>query len=119
MNRIVSFLSLFSSASTLLCCALPALFVSLGFGAAFAGLVTNIPQLIWLSEHKIPLFVVGGLLLGFGAVLQWRSSQLTCPVGVEFDIACKKTKDWSGSLYYISVVIYLVGAFFAFVLGHI
>lgn len=31
MKRLVSFLSLFTSISTLLCCALPALFVLLGF----------------------------------------------------------------------------------------
>lgn len=112
MRKLLSFFSLFTSASTLLCCALPALFVSLGFGAAFAGLVTNVPQLIWISEHKIGLFLTGAILLILGGFLQWKSRQLVCPIGSE--AACVETKDWSRPLYFISVAIYLVGAFFAF-----
>jgi hypothetical protein len=115
MKRLISFLSLFTSASTLLCCALPALFVSLGFGAAFAGLVGNIPQLVWLSEHKTALFVTGAILLTFGGVLQWRARQLACPIDRKLGEACSTTRDWSKPIYLTSVGVYLVGAFFAFV----
>ena len=48
-------LSLFASAGTLVCCALPALFVTLGAGAALAGLVGEFPQLVWLSTYKLYL----------------------------------------------------------------
>ena len=115
MKRLVSFLSLFTSASTLLCCALPALFVSLGFGAAFAGLVGNVPQLIWLSEHKIPLFFTGALLLGLGGALQWKAREQACSAESKLGEACATTKDWSKSIYIASVGMYLVGAFFAFI----
>ncbi len=115
MKRIVSFLSLFTSASTLLCCALPALFVSLGFGAAFAGLVGNIPQLISLSEHKIGLFITGAILLVVGGIMQWRARQLACPIDQELSVACSSARDLSKPIYITSVLIYLVGAFFAFI----
>ena len=49
-------LSLFASTSTLLCCALPALLVTIGAGAVMAGLATNVPGYIWLTERKVPLF---------------------------------------------------------------
>lgn len=115
MRRLISFLSLFTSTSTLLCCALPALFVSLGFGAAFAGLVGNVPQLIWLSEHKILLFAVGAVLLTIGGILQWRARQQACPINSKLGDACATSRDWSMRIYFSSVGIYLLGAFFAFV----
>ena len=51
-------LTLFGSFSTLLCCALPALLVSLGAGAVTIGLVSAVPQLIWLLCHirNLPSF---------------------------------------------------------------
>ena len=39
--------SLFTSFSTLICCALPALLVSIGAGATLAGIISNFPQLIF------------------------------------------------------------------------
>ena len=69
-------LSLMASTSTLLCCALPALFVALGAGAALAGLVSAAPWLVWLSAHKALTFgTAGGLLLLAGGLL-WRARSL-------------------------------------------
>ena len=48
-----NFVSLFASSSTLICCALPAIFVALGAGASFASLVSTFPFLIVLSQYKI------------------------------------------------------------------
>ena len=45
-NLLVSFLSLITSGSTLICCALPALLVSIVAGAALAGLVGTFPQIV-------------------------------------------------------------------------
>jgi hypothetical protein len=56
-------ISLFTSAATLVCCALPALMVSLGMGAVLAGLVSDFPQLVWLSKHKIEVFGLAAVLL--------------------------------------------------------
>ena len=38
-------LSLFTSTGTLICCALPALLVSIGAGAVMAGLIEAVPQI--------------------------------------------------------------------------
>jgi hypothetical protein len=108
------FLSLFTSTSTLVCCALPALFVALGAGATLAGVLTQFPPLIWLSKHKAWVFAVAGMLL----VISWwahRVNQLVVcdPKKVE---ACTTTRTWSKPLLYISGFIYLLGAFFAFFL---
>ena len=119
MKRAFAFLSLFTSAGTLLCCALPALFVTLGFGAAFAGIVSNVPQLIWLSENKILLFVVGAVLLMTGGILQWRARNNVCRPAPDLTQACTSTRDWSSTLYLISVGTYFVGAFFAFIAPYI
>ncbi len=112
MTRLVSFLSLFTSVGTLLCCALPALLVVLGFGATFAGLIGTFPQLIVLSENKILLFWVGGGLLALAGFFQWQARYQSCPI--DSQEACNTTKDWSIKIYFLSLGLYLIGAFFAF-----
>jgi len=57
---ILEILTILSSFSTLVCCALPAALVTIGAGAALASVVTAVPQLVWLSQHKIPLFGFAG-----------------------------------------------------------
>ena len=115
LKRVVAFLSLFTSLSTLLCCALPAAFVMLGLGATFAGLVGAVPQLIWVSEHKTPFFGFGALMLTIGGALQWHARKLACPVDPALAGACRTTRDWSSWVYFASVGLYLIGAGFAFV----
>src|SRR6185437_11360353 len=109
MRRVVSFLSLFTSFSTLLCCALPALFVVLGFGAAFAGIIGAFPQLVWVSEYKAVVFGSGAILLIAGGFLQYKSKQLSCPGDPTLGQACATTRDWSIWVYWISLVLYLIG----------
>ena len=50
---IIPLISLFTSFGTLICCALPALLVTIGSGAVLAGLISNVPQLLILSKYKI------------------------------------------------------------------
>lgn len=109
-----SFLSLFTSGSTLICCALPALLVSVGAGAAMAGLVTNFPQIVWLSEHKVALFSIAGVMLVGSRVMQWRARSLPCPADPALAAACTRTRKVSLVVYWISLGIYVVGFFFAF-----
>lgn len=115
MSRIVHSLTLFSSFSTLFCCALPALFVAIGAGAALAGIVTNVPQLIWLSEHKIPLFIFAGCMLSLSAFLRWRSRNAPCPTDANKAAACSSMRKGSFYVFCISLAIYATGLFFAFI----
>jgi hypothetical protein len=110
-----SLLSLFASSSTLVCCALPALLVALGAGAALSGLVSAFPQLVWLSEHKVALFTFAGIMLGASGALQWHNRTAPCPTDPALRAACLRTRSTSLRLYYVSLVVYVVGAWFAFV----
>jgi hypothetical protein len=114
-NAAVSVLSLFTSGSTLICCALPALLVSIGAGAAMAGLVTTFPQIVWLSEHKVALFGIAGVMLVAAGLMQWRAKRLPCPADPALAAACTRTRVVSARIYWVSVAITAVGAFFAFV----
>ena len=110
-----SVLSLFASSSTLVCCALPALFVALGAGATLSSLVTAVPQLIWLSEHKIGLFIFAGVMLTASVIWQYRNRNAPCPVDPALRNACLRTRKMSRIVLYASVLLYLVGGFFAFI----
>jgi hypothetical protein len=110
-----SLLSLFASSSTLVCCALPALLVALGAGAALSSLVSVFPQMVWLSEHKEALFVVAGLALAASGALQWRNRTAPCPADPGLRSACLKTRQTSLRVYSFSVLVYIVGGWFAFV----
>ncbi len=107
--------SLFASSGTLVCCALPALLVSLGAGAVMSSLVSAVPQLVFLSEHKEALFSFAGLMLAASAALQWRNRHAPCPVDLRLRQACLRTRRFSVQVLSISVAIYAVGGWFAFV----
>jgi hypothetical protein len=107
-------LALFGSAGTLVCCALPALLVSLGMGAAVAGLVTAVPQLTWLSDHKTWVFAGSGGLILLSAALQWRARNAPCPADARQAAACRRLRTLSWSILAIAALAWSVGFFFAF-----
>jgi hypothetical protein len=109
-----AWLSLAASGGTLVCCALPALLVSLGLGAALAGLVTAVPALVWLSEFKGAVFGGAGALLALAGVLQWRLRHAPCPIDPRLRQACLRTRRWSHAVFAFAVAVYAIGAFFAF-----
>jgi hypothetical protein len=110
-----AWLSLLASAGTLVCCALPALLVSLGLGAALAGLVSAVPALVWVSEYKAPVFGVAASLLAAAGALQWRLRTAPCPIDPVLRQACLRTRRWSRWVWAAAVVLFTVGAFFAVV----
>ena len=110
-----AWLSLLASGGTLVCCALPALFVSLGLGAALAGLVSAVPALVWISEYKVPVFAVAGLLLAASGLLQWHLRTAPCPIDPALRQACLRTRRWSRWVWAVAVGVFAVGTFFAFV----
>jgi hypothetical protein len=112
-------LSLFASAGTLVCCALPALFVTLGAGAALAGLVSAAPWLVALSQHKAWLFGLSGLLLGMAGFLQWCARNAPCPIDPAQARACTRLRRVSLWIYWSSVLLWCIGFFFAFLAVHL
>ena len=110
-----SWLSLFASSGTLLCCALPALLVALGAGAALSSLVAAVPGLVWVSEYKEVVFAFAGLMLVASGVLQWKNRFAPCPTDPASRQTCMRTRKNSARIYLGSVATYLVGGWFAFV----
>ena len=115
-GRWLAFLSLFTSTGTLICCALPALLVALGAGAALSTLISAVPGLVWISEYKEAVFVFAGIMLTVSGWLQWRSRFAPCPVDAAQRNACLRTRRSSALVYGASVVVFMVGGLFAFVL---
>lgn len=108
--------SLFAASGTLVCCAIPAVLVALGAGAALSSFVSVFPQVVWLSEHKEGLFLFAGLAMAAAGWLQWRNRRAPCPVDPALRAACLRTRKVSLRVYLASVAFYLVGGWFAFVL---
>lgn len=103
------------TSGTLLCCALPILLVSLGFGAIVASMNYNIPGLMFLSEHELWTLSLSSLLLLFLAWVIWRPNQV-CPTDPELAAYCRKAKRWNQRIFWLSVVIWMTGFFFSVLL---
>ena len=111
----LSLLTLFTSGGTLICCALPALLVSLGAGAVMASVVTSVPQIVWFSEHKLGVFIFAGVMLSISGLLQWKARSLPCPSDKALAELCNRTRVNSLRIYIFSVSVFLIGGFMAFV----
>jgi hypothetical protein len=110
-----SWLALFAGTSTLVCCAIPALLVTLGAGAALASLVSVFPQIVWLSENSGWVFGGGALMLALGGAAQWQQRHAPCPLDPALRQACMAQRRRSAGVYGISVLLFGLGAWFAFV----
>lgn len=108
-------LSLFTSGSTLICCALPATLVAIGSVATLTSLLTIFPQLIWISEHKVPVFGLAALMLVLAGYLQWEARNAPCPADPQLAAACMKMRKSALAIYWVSVAIFMLGVFFAFI----
>lgn len=112
---ILNYLTLFTSMGTLICCALPALLVSLGLGAVLAGLASQWPSLIWISEHKVQVFVLAGTMLSMNGLMMWYNRNAPCPIDPKLRDACIRGRSISKKIYIFSVLVFLIGFFFAYV----
>jgi hypothetical protein len=116
-SKLVSYLSLFTSFGTLLCCAIPSTLVLLGFGASLAGFLGEYPQFIWLSDNKEIVFGLSFFMLGISYVGQKYAATQSCPIDKKED--CESTKNWSKPVFFITLGINTIGALYAFVLPRI
>jgi len=97
------------------CCALPSLLVTLGLGGAVASVVSAAPGVTFLSAHKIWVFAVVGVLLGFS----WAATTGRLPIAWARTLACPTGSAphnvrlvWSVSaaLYVLSLAVAYLGA---------
>lgn len=115
MKRFIQFLTLFASFGTLICCALPALMVTLGLGATLAATVSAVPQLIWISEQKGLVFGLAGVMIVLGFLVSRFGEAQACPIDPAQAKACATGKRISKWILIFSALIYCVGVFFAFI----
>lgn len=114
LRMLFSWVGLFGSLGTLLCCAIPSTLVLLGFGATLASFLGNFPQLIWLSENKEYVFGFSFLMLAISFAGQKYAQTQVCPIDKRED--CESAKSWSKPIFWVSLGINLIGAFYAFIL---
>jgi mercuric ion transport protein len=117
----LSFLSLFTSLGTLLCCALPSLLVLFGLGATVATVLSDMPWLVTLSHHKQWVFVVAGVLITgnfvyvYGIAPRLQRDGAGCDPNNAAD--CQTLSRFSRIVLWCSAGLYLAGVFAAFILG--
>ena len=115
-NKLVNYLALFTSTGTIFCCALPALLVSIGAGAALSSLISIFPQLIILSIYKIPIFIGASIILIISGIMQYQTKSMPCPADKKQAYACMQARKVSMIIYVASVGIFLVGLLFAIII---
>jgi hypothetical protein len=104
--------ALIASSATLVCCVLPAVMVALGAGAVLAGLVSAVPQLVWLSERKSLVFAIAGAMLVVSGVLLRRAAAMPCPADAALAAACLRLRRLSRGLFWTAVGVYTLGGGF-------
>ncbi len=123
-NPLLSYLSLFTSLGTLLCCALPSLLVLLGMGATVASFLSALPWLVTLAKHKAWTFAVAGMLIaGDFVYVYWLAPRLktqgqACSIE-DGPTACDTATRLSHVALWIAATIYAMGFFTAYLLGPI
>jgi hypothetical protein len=123
-NPLLSYLSLFTSLGTLLCCALPSLLVLFGLGATVASFLSAFPWLVMLARHKVWVFAVSGVLIASDFIyVYWLSPQLKAhgdACSFEGDAAaCDTASRISRVALWVAALIYGIGFFTAYLLGPI
>ena len=113
-DQTANFLSLFASSSTLICCALPALFVLLGAGASFASLLNIFPFLIVVSQHKLYITFFALIMLVLAGYMNYKTYHMPCPIDPVMGKTCMQTRRRARYVYYISVLLFLVATTFTY-----
>ncbi len=113
-DRAANFFSLFASSSTLICCALPSLFVVLGAGASFASLLTVFPFLIVVSQHKEAISLTALVAIAIAGYVHYRTAHMPCPADPELGRLCLQSRKRSRLLYYVSVALFLFATVFTY-----
>jgi mercuric ion transport protein len=119
---LLNYFSLFSSFSTLLCCALPSILVLLGMGTAVASLLSAAPWLVNLSRHKIWTFSIAGTLIAASFVMTYViAPRLQAGARCEADdpTTCGEVSKGSRVVLWGSALIWCCGFFVAYLLGPI
>ena len=114
-DKTTNFLSLFASSSTLICCALPAIFVAIGAGASFASLIIVFPFLIVLSQYKIYITLFALIMVVFSGYVTFKTYLMPCPSDPEFVRTCMTQRKRSRYITYFSVFLFVNLTIFTYI----
>ena len=118
-DKSANLISLFASSSTLICCALPSIFVTIGAGASLASLVTIFPLLITLSKYKVYITLFTLIALIIAGIVNYKTYHLPCPVDPVLGATCMNQRKRSRYLYYSSILIFLFATIFTYLIPRI
>ena len=119
---LLNYFSLFSSFSTLICCALPSVLVLVGMGTAVASLLSAAPWLVNLSRHKVWTFSIAGVLIAMSFVMTYliaprlRQGEVC---DADDPTTCGEVSKANRVILWGSAVIWSCGFFVAYLLGPI
>lgn len=113
--RTWSWLLLFTTSGTLICCAIPITLVSLGLGAAVASMASTAPWLVTLSLYKGWMFTASGGLIALSAWAVYRPGR-ACPADPDLAAACERADKWNRRFIWFSGAMWAIGFFAAFAL---
>ena len=114
-SPMVNFFALLSSSSTLLCCALPAILVSMGAGAVFANIISVFPALTVISRFKVEITLMTLIILVAVGVLHSKTAKMPCPADPSLGRACLESRKRSRIVYYLSCIIFAMASIFTFI----
>jgi mercuric ion transport protein len=120
-SALLNYFSLFTSLSTLFCCALPSLLVLFGLGASVASVLSFLPWLVALSRHKQWTFAVSGILIALSFInMYYVSPRIRLKQCISNSpSACEEASKLGKVLLWASAGIYTVGVFVSYVLAPI
>ena len=122
-TTLLNYFALFSSFSTLICCALPSVLILLGMGPTVASLLSAAPWLVSLSRHKIWTFSIGGVLIALSFVMTYltvpRLRQGKACDADDPTTTCGEVSKISRVILWGSAFIWSCGFFVAYLLGPI
>lgn len=119
---LLNYFSLFSSFSTLICCALPSVLVLLGMGTAVASLLSAAPWLVKFSHHKTWTFGIAGTLIAASFVMTYVVAPRLrggAACAADDPATCGEVSKVSKVVLWGSALIWSGGFFVAYLLGPI
>ena len=93
--------------------------VAIGAGGVLASLYANVPAYVWLAKNKDLLFGFVLVVLFINGFLLWQKRNAPCPIDAAAAQVCMRTRKFSILLYFISIGLFSIGFFFAYLASYL
>jgi hypothetical protein len=96
---------------------MPAVFVTIGAGAAFASITKEFPLIFLIASNKAWLFGGTGMLLFLCGIVLYKNRYAACPADPVLAKACTRLRAINRAIYSFSILTFCIGLFFAYGYG--